>query len=489
MQENQNYNNEIEQEDNEEDDYENISNIGIPHYFSLFENINIFNSILIMMNNISYINQYFKEERTQKVIDNCNKDNQYCLVSIMYNISKYLWNTKNSLIKENELLNKYSDFLDCYIKTNCKNQNPSNYCYNIMNLSFIIDFIYSKINKELTREKLKKIANNNNYYGNDPLSIYINNFSQTNKSILSDYFMGFYENQKICGNCQSRNQRFGIYNNNNFIQFSYSSFSNIVFDMNSIKIPNIRNNYNNMNNMNNMYMNNLENNNYNNINIYNCFDYVFGQQNKRYQSYCNNCYISTIHYEFNNIYMLPKILSIILSNNQNFNFVLNDELDLKKYSKNYEGDGVYSIVSILCQKIYNKKYICYCINPNNGSWYSYSDGKINQVEKMDINAIPLIVIYQLKNTIKFNYKNIIREDNNKICLNIKCSIIPPLKLVVNKNMLIKDIIEKIHLYANIENNINIKFLINATKAKNEQALSDLIGNKNEKEIIVGLITE
>ena len=33
-------------------------------------------------------------------------------------------------------------------------------------------------------------------------------------------------------------------------------------------------------------------------------------------------------------------------------------------------------------------------------WYSYTDGKINKVENMDINAIPLVLVYQIKKPVK-----------------------------------------------------------------------------------------
>jgi len=491
IQQNQN-NKPINQEDYEENELkfnshlnlniENTNNIITPNYFSLFEDINIFNSILIMMNNISFLNDYFQIGKTRNVINNCNNYNQYCLSGILYYINKYLWNYKEKLlISENYLLKKYKDFIDCYIQTNCENQNSSTYCYDINNLGIIMEFIYTKINKELTSEKLQRGMTSYNYYGNDPFSIYKSDFEKNNKSIISDYFMGAYVNQKFCGNCQSKSQRFGL-NINNIIQYNYRTFSNINLDINEIYNYYFKKNDLNFNNVyaNNISLNN--NNNYNSINLYECFYYVFGKKNKKYQSYCNNCYTFTIKYEYDFIYMLPNILSIVLSNNDNFNFVLHDELDLKQYSKHWEKDGIYSIISILCQTIYNKKYICYCINPNNGAWYSYSDGKINEVEKMDINAIPLIVIYQLKNTIKFNYKNIIRDDSNKICLNIKFSNGTTSKLIVTKNSLIKNIIETIKIYSNL-GDAQIKLLINGRGAEGEQIISNLT-KKGQNEIDV-----
>ena len=65
-----------------------------PNYCKVFENINIFNSILIMMNNIDCINNYLSNNITKKYIYSCERNKQYCLSSILYYINKYIWNFK-----------------------------------------------------------------------------------------------------------------------------------------------------------------------------------------------------------------------------------------------------------------------------------------------------------------------------------------------------------------------------------------------------------
>ena len=69
----------------------------------------------------------------------------------------------------------------------------------------------------------------------------------------------------------------------------------------------------------------------------------------------------------------------------------------------------YYLISILCQ-INQKEFILYNFNYKNGLSYAYENEKISKVEKMDINAIPLILIYQLKSTMEFEYKNIKIEE-------------------------------------------------------------------------------
>ena len=92
-----------------------------PKYFRIYEKINIFNSILIMLNNNSIINNYFQKDRKQQIIQ-CEKNNKYCLSSILYYLYKYLWYINNtSDIPEKDLIKKYNDFIDIYAETNYKN--------------------------------------------------------------------------------------------------------------------------------------------------------------------------------------------------------------------------------------------------------------------------------------------------------------------------------------------------------------------------------
>ena len=94
---------------------------------------------------------------------------------------------------------------------------------------------------------------------------------------------------------------------------------------------------------------------------------------------------------------------------------------------------------------------------------------------MDISAIPLLAFYQCKNKIK-EYKNIKRDDTDKICLNIKVANIKTKKLFFNKNNTIQDLIQYISSNFNI-GNIS-KLLINGEQVNNNQILSDIPSNNS-----------
>ena len=159
-----------------------------------------------------------------------------------------------------------------------------------------------------------------------------------------------------------------------------------------------------------------------------------------------------------------------------------DDLNLKTFAIDKTIENIYHIVSILCQLMYNKKYICYCINPSNGLWYSYSDGEIKEVKKMDINAIPLIIIYQSKE-LKIKYNSLQRDDFEKYCLRIRFTNgLDDLKLAFRKEELIANVIKKIALYAKTEVN-NIKIMYNGSPVSDDKKLNEVI-NKSENVAII-----
>jgi hypothetical protein len=125
----------------------------IPQYFSVLENANIFNLLLIMLNNISDINDYIANV-SEETINNYDKKNQNCLAFIVYYFNKYLWKPNESYkVTKQNLSQRYINFINIYSKVNCIDQNPNNYCYDKNNVELIFTFIFHKINGELTLNK------------------------------------------------------------------------------------------------------------------------------------------------------------------------------------------------------------------------------------------------------------------------------------------------------------------------------------------------
>ena len=64
------------------------------------------------------------------------------------------------------------------------------------------------------------------------------------------------------------------------------------------------------------------------------------------------------------IFFCPQILTILLTDLDNCIFNLEDELDLKQYveNNNEKNEGIYKLISILCQFKNDSKFRTYFIN-------------------------------------------------------------------------------------------------------------------------------
>ena len=234
--------------------------------------------------------------------------------------------------------------------------------------------------------------------------------------------------------------------------------------------------------MNKIFVNQISNNNIM-INIYDCFYFTFCENIKIFESYCDCCRLFTKKMNNNLIKYLPNILTMILSNNENCNIILNSVLDLKNYANTSLNDGKYYLISILCKIIYNEKFIIYSINPYNGIWYSYEDQTIKQVKKMDINAVPLALFYQAQNTMSYLY-NEIEIDQNKVLLIIKFNNqMTPITIYFNRNDTYKNVIHQISLVKKIEES-KIKLLVDGKLYKEDQILSNIVKNNSTYLVIV-----
>ena len=455
--------------------FDEVSNLH-PYHIKIFENINIFNSLLIMINSISYITDYFSKLNTLDKIKQCENNTKYCLTSIFYYINLYLWKSNEiPHISENKLKKRYIKFIDCYNNFICNNSNNDNFFIDLKNAAKIIDFIYEKINKELTQIYISNKNINPIKYRDKALSQFFNEFKQNNHSIISDNFMGIIQKTIECEICKNN-----IFMNNINDGFtSYNKFSYIDFDLK--KIANYYLNQNNKSFKNNNFFQNHSL----NINLDICFHYNFHVNDKKYyKEYCNNCLSNTKQVIVKNIFILPKILTIILSNSDNYNFILQDQIDLKQYVKKSNDNSIYYLVCILCKIIYNGKFIIYFINRNNGLWYSYSDKRVDLIKRKENNAIPIILIYQIINSISFEYNNIERDDMNKVKINIKFNNnISQKELFFNQNMEIKNIKQRIFYYFGLENK-DFTLLINGKKVKDEHILKDYLSDNYNNNALV-----
>jgi len=406
-------------------------------YKRIFGDINIFNSVLILLNNILDVNNHLDKDKRKGQIELLDKTFGYCfsLASILYHSNQYIFNKEK--IHSKDIFSKYSEFTNCFSKM--KYGQNDKCLFDINNMEFILEFIYTKLNYEFTSVNKKNDNNiNNNYNTNN--SNYLDEFKRNHKSFISDMFTGFYQYNNNSSNYQ---QNFNNSQNNN----NFKSFSFIKFNLNEI------NQFYDLNNTNEMNLNNF----YNNINLYSCFDYTF-KDNKH--SICS----------------LPKILTVVLTQTDKCNFILNHEINLKYYIKNGSNNNnnisPYILTSIFCQISYNKKFINYIFDPNEGSWFSLSDQEIKKVDSIDINAIPLILIYQLKNIFEQEYIEIKIEDKLCAIVNFQSGMFQKTQLFFDTKDKIRDVRNKIKSWFDIKESFTL--LINGCIAKDYESLSKVL---------------
>jgi hypothetical protein len=267
-------------------------------------------------------------------------------------------------------------------------------------------------------------------------------------------------------------------------EYQYEKFYEITFNLNEINYY-----YKNKNSSQLTQMKTDDNNNFNSSNLDNekqniylekCFYYSFFERNKKViREYCYSCRLNANKSQYNLIYSPPNILTLILVNNEkneNWNFIFQDEINIKKYILNSKNDRIYLLISCLCRISNTGKYICYCINPKDSYWYSYSDEKINRVEKIDEYAVPLILFYQSKITMNFKYKKLMII--NKVNLTVKFNNgMEPKNMSFDMESSIKSVIEEILTTINLKR-LKVKLLINGERTKDDEILSNYLPENN-----------
>ena len=360
-----------------------------PNYCKIFENINIFNSTLIMLINNTEIKKYCLNKEKYEKIKMCEKNRKYCLSSILYHLDKFVWDDNDKKISLNALLEKYNDFITDFITK--LNTNQKEYLYDIKNIGYIIRNIYSGINSEFTQVK-KKVPTIN---GENDLSKFKKEFVKYHNSIISDHFIGFFKKKNFCENCQ-KNYLMNNLEYRHTSQFYHFYF--LDFDLNEV------NEF--IQNQNLEIKNSI-------INLDKCFDFLLYEKYKQNYIMCESCK-SYSKSQTISILTLPNILTITLTNNDKSVFDIQDTINLNKYYSNNKGNYDYYLISMLCQNNYTGKLILYCYNCESESWNCYTDGKIKNSRKMDINAIPIVLVYQIGATADFIYESLKREE--MLCL-------------------------------------------------------------------------
>ena len=121
-------------------------------FSEIFNNLNIFNSFLLLLSNISYTNHKMEKLNEEtSMFDNINQT--YTLSFILYQLNRYLFSlTKNYEISKKDLESNYEMFIRQLFVKSKKNIFLEEYLANVENAQYIIEYVFKKINKELYKK-------------------------------------------------------------------------------------------------------------------------------------------------------------------------------------------------------------------------------------------------------------------------------------------------------------------------------------------------
>jgi len=253
--------------------------------------------ILIGLNNIGatcYMNS------TIQCLSNTKKLAEYFLTKFQYNkndkskkisnefyiLLKALWNVKN---------NKNKPYSPESFKNAIGEENPlfqgiqANDIRDLIN--FLLENIHVELNIENNNKNISNILMSNPHIQTNKkqmLEIYLKDFQNNNKSIISDLFYGTHETIYICNNCKN-------------IKYNYGIFFFLEFPLQQVNF---------------YFGRGFSNNNKNpDINLLECFEYYRKQEmmtgdNKMY---CNECGTNSDAIYSSSLFSMPIYLIIILN--------------------------------------------------------------------------------------------------------------------------------------------------------------------------------
>ena len=342
--------------------------------------------ILIGLNNIGatcYMNS------TIQCLSNTKKLTEYFLTKFQYNkndkskkisnefyiLLKALWNVKN---------NKNKPYSPESFKNAIGEENPlfqgiqANDSRDLIN--FLLENIHVELNIENNNKNISNILMSNPHIQTNKkqmLEIYLKDFQNNNKSIISDLFYGTHENIYICNNCKN-------------IKYNYGIFFFLEFPLQQVNF---------------YFGRGFSNNNKNpDINLLECFEYYRKQEmmtgdNKMY---CNECGTNSDAIYSSSLFSMPIYLIIILNRGRgniyqckvNFARIL----DLSKYVSFKKGGYLFDLYGVIChlgESSMNGHFIAFCRHRVSDKWYKYNDAIVSECENDEyLVGVPYILFYQ-----------------------------------------------------------------------------------------------
>ena len=336
-------------------------------------NTSYINSVLQLFCSIEILWKYFLNQKNINLFHNKNSILSYVIYRLfthIYSNEKEIYNPDSVLevLGRYNLIYKYDSNYEINKKKEEKNPNE-----------FIV-FLLDKLHDELNSNKINQIYtyfyNNKTNYGykfdlDDAINSGLNDFKESHKSILTDYFTWFSLKTIKCNECRKK-----FYSFQNFFTFDLN-----VKDTLSI------------------YEDKKE------IRIKDCIEFYELEKNR--QNFCikcnKYCYITTK----TNIYSSQKNFIFLLDfkETKKINFILEKEINVKEFNEDEKNPTKFVLNGIVFFDVAKKKYNALCTLFKDKNWYLYDD------ENVSFYADNLDKIIKL-----FNSKE--NKENNMYIINI-----------------------------------------------------------------------
>ena len=321
------------------------------------------NATLQCFSNIGRLRAYLLSKEIYKNLEN-EKDTNKKLSFALAEVLKNLWekleqrfyapeNFKNIISEKNELFKGIAA------------NDPKD----------LIIFLLQTIHKELNNPPNNTInyitPNETNL--NEVFYCFSNEYSNKNKSIISDEFYGYTNSSTTCSFCN--------YNINNV------QILNILF----FPLEEIRK---------------FKNYKHKNVFIIDCFEYY--EKTDIYPSFhCNNCKSDSSVYSQTKIVFSPRTLIINLNRGKGIEFSVNiiyeEYLNLRKFILHENSPYYYELIGVICHLGSNDEgghFIAYCKNSENCEWYKYNDQFVTKCYFDEVKRanLPYVLIYSYVQT-------------------------------------------------------------------------------------------
>jgi ubiquitin C-terminal hydrolase len=371
------------------------------------------NATLQCFSKTKALTEYFLNQSHENLIKNglCNNNhNGLRLASPYYTVVSNLWKIdgKKAFNPKNfkDVLGILNPLFEKMEESDAKDM-----------IIFFLEQIHKEINLVNPPKTSKFNPNLNQYDKMNMLQQFLEEFKNTNKSIISDYFFSIMETTQECQNCK-------ITNVPNYIVYNYCIQNIIFFPLEEVrKFKN--NNFNNqlilnqmqmmqnygmnpmMMNMGMNGMNMLPNMNTNEVNLDDCFEYnqkddFMTGENK---IFCNKCKQYSDSINRNKIFSFSNILIMILNRGKNniYKVTLNfpEKIDLTKYVLDAQDKYIYNLYGVIThlgESGESGHFVASCKSPVDNKWYRYNDSIVylindfnKEVEKF---GTPYILFYQ-----------------------------------------------------------------------------------------------